>query len=68
MLDNPLYAHVGAASLNQTVGDWSGNAARIRAVIAEARERGVRLLALPELCIPGYSLGDRLVMRGTLIA
>ncbi len=66
MLDNPHYAHVGVASINQTVGDWSGNASRIRAVIADARARGVRLLTLPELCIPGYSLGDRLVMRGTL--
>lgn len=66
MLDNPLYAHVATASLNQTVGDWGGNAARIRAAIAAARERGARLLVLPEMCIPGYSLGDRLVMRDTL--
>lgn len=62
----PLSAHVGAASLNQTVGDWTGNARRIRAAIAAARDRGVRLLLLPEMCIPGYSLGDRLMMRGTL--
>jgi NAD+ synthase (glutamine-hydrolysing) len=62
----PLAAHVGAASLNQTVGDWRGNRERIAAAIAHARERGVKLLALPEMCIPGYSLGDRLMMRGTL--
>jgi NAD+ synthase (glutamine-hydrolysing) len=65
-MTTPLCAHVGAASLNQTVGDWAGNTRRIRAVIASARDRGVRLLALPEMCIPGYSLGDRLMMRGTL--
>ena len=61
----PLTAHVGAASLNQTVGDWDGNLRRILDVITAARARGVRLLLLPEMCIPGYSLGDRLAMRGT---
>ena len=61
----PLAAHVAAASLNQTVGDWDGNARRIREAIAEARARRARLLVLPEMCIPGYSLGDRLMMRGT---
>ena len=63
---NPMAAHVAAASLNQTVGDWKGNRARIVAAIREARKRGARLLLLPELCIPGYSLGDRLLRRGTL--
>lgn len=61
----PLTAHVAAASLNQTVGDWDGNLRRILDVITAARGRGVRLLVLPEMCIPGYSLGDRLAMRGT---
>ena len=59
-------AHLAAASLNQTVGDWAGNERRIRGVIAEAREAGVRLLLLPEMCIPGYSLGDRLLRVGTI--
>ena len=63
---NPRTAHVAAASLNQTVGDWSGNRKRIEDAIGEARQRGARLLLLPELCIPGYSLGDRLLRRGTL--
>lgn len=62
----PLAAHVAAASLNQTVGDWKGNRSRIESAIAEARRRGARLLVLPEMCIPGYSLGDRLMMRDTL--
>jgi NAD+ synthase (glutamine-hydrolysing) len=63
---NPTAVHVAAASLNQTVGDWSGNVRRIQQAIAEAREKGARLLLLPEMCIPGYSLGDRLPRRGTL--
>jgi len=63
---NPPSAHVAAASLNQTVVDWSGNRSRILAAIAEAKRRGAGLLLLPELCIPGYSMGDRLPRRGTL--
>jgi len=66
MLDTPRVAHVAAASLNQTVGDWSGNRDRIVRAIEIARARGARLLVLPELCISGYSLGDRLMMRDTL--
>lgn len=62
----PLTAHVAAATLNQTVGDWAGNSRRIAAVLQAASERGARLVVLPEMCIPGYSLGDRLLMRGTL--
>ncbi|MFT4976785.1 MAG: NAD+ synthase (glutamine-hydrolyzing) [Myxococcota bacterium] len=59
-------AHIAVASLNQTIGDWSGNRDRIIRVIHAARARGARLLALPEMCIPGYSLGDRLLMKGTM--
>ncbi len=59
-------AHVAAASLNQTVGDWAGNEARIREVIGEARATGAKLLLLPEMCVPGYSLGDRLLRVGTI--
>jgi len=60
-------AHVGVASVNQTVGDWKGNTERLISVIEEARRRGVRLLLLPEMCIPGYSLGDRLLRTGTMV-
>lgn len=62
----PRQAHVAAASLNQTVGDWAGNLARIRAVLAESRARKAKLILMPELCISGYSLGDRLARHGTL--
>ena len=65
-MGNSHQAHLAAASLNQTVGDWSGNEARIRRVIAEARDSGARLLLLPEMCVPGYSLGDRLLRVGTI--
>ncbi|CAN5890474.1 NAD+ synthase [soil metagenome] len=59
-------AHLAVASLNQTVGDWQGNERRIREVVAAAKAEGVRLLLLPEMCIPGYSLGDRLLRLGTM--
>lgn len=61
------WAHVGVASLNQTVGDWSGNERRIRDVIAVARAEGVKLLLLPEMCLSGYSLSDRLLRVGTML-
>src|SRR5262245_30118490 len=49
---------VGAAVLNQTPLDWEGNTARIRGAIADARQAGVSILCLPELCITGYGCED----------
>jgi NAD+ synthase (glutamine-hydrolysing) len=55
---------VGAAALNTTPLDWGGNAAAIRGCLAEARERGVSILCLPELCITGYGCEDAFLARG----
>lgn len=49
---------VATASLNQTPLDWAGNQQRIEAVLGEAREKGVGLLLLPELCTTGYGCED----------
>jgi NAD+ synthase (glutamine-hydrolysing) len=49
---------LGAASLNQTPLDFSGNAQRIVAAIDAARDAGVGLLCLPELCVGGYGCED----------
>jgi NAD+ synthase (glutamine-hydrolysing) len=49
---------VAAAVLNQTALAWDENAARIVAAIAAAREQGVSVLCLPELCICGYGCED----------
>lgn len=65
-MTSPRAAHISAASIDQTVGDWFGNARRIHEVLTDAKSRGAQLVVLPEMCIPGYSLGDRLLMRGTL--
>ena len=42
---------VAAAALNQTPLDWQGNSQRILQAMEQAREEGVNLLCLPELCI-----------------
>ena len=39
-------------------GEPARNAATMLAMIAEARSMGVDLLAFPEMCLPGYLLGD----------
>lgn len=49
---------LGAASLNQTPLDWSGNLARAVEATAQARNAGVSLLCLPELCLSGYGCED----------
>ncbi len=49
---------VGAAALNQTPLDWSGNARRATAAVAEARDLGVGWLCLPELALTGYGCED----------
>ncbi|MDA7979025.1 MAG: NAD(+) synthase [Pirellulales bacterium] len=49
---------VAAAVLNQTPLDWPGNKTNILAAIEAAREQGVSVLCLPELCISGYGCED----------
>jgi len=50
------------AQLNATVGDLSGNGAKVRAAWAEAKAAGSDMVALPEMFITGYSTQD-LVMK-----
>ncbi len=49
---------VGAAVLNQTPLDWTGNVQRIGRAIEMARVQQVQVLVLPELCICGYGCED----------
>ncbi|MCG8421821.1 MAG: NAD(+) synthase [Proteobacteria bacterium] len=49
---------VAAATLNQTPLDWEHNQRNIAAALAVARDSGVSLLCLPELCITGYGCED----------
>lgn len=50
---------VGVAAVSVKVGDFAGNAARLKSIVAEAKRQKVHLLVTPELCISGYSLEDR---------
>ncbi len=56
---------VAAASLNQTPLDWRGNAARIRQAMNAARDKGVHVLALPELAISGCGCEDMFLFHET---
>ena len=49
---------LASAVVNQTPLDWNGNRDRIIGAITEAREQGVSILCLPELCVTGYGCED----------
>ncbi|MFO0788083.1 MAG: NAD(+) synthase [Pirellulales bacterium] len=55
---------LGAATVNQTPMAWTSNALHIRAAIAAARDAGVGILCLPELCITGYGCEDMFFSSG----
>ncbi|HEY3235805.1 MAG TPA: NAD(+) synthase [Polyangiaceae bacterium] len=57
---------VAAATLNQTPLDWEHNKCNILRAIGEARELGVKILCLPELCITGYGCEDAFLSPGVL--
>ena len=57
---------LGAVVLNQIPLDWTGNQQRIREAIAAARDAGVSVLCLPELCITGYGCEDAFLSANTV--
>ena len=57
--------HAAAAVLNQTPLDWIHNARNIRAAIQSARESGVSVLCLPEMCLTGYGCEDAFLSANT---
>ena len=56
---------VGAGVLNQIPLDWDCNRQRIASAIQSARQAGVSILCLPELCITGYGCEDAFQAPGT---
>ncbi len=52
---------IALCQINSTVGDLSGNAQRIIAAAARAREAGAVLAVFPELCLSGYPPQDLLL-------
>ncbi|HYE90595.1 MAG TPA: NAD+ synthase [Terriglobales bacterium] len=51
---------IGLAQINPTVGDLDGNVRKIVDGIERARAAGCRLVAFPELAVPGYPPEDLL--------
>jgi NAD+ synthase (glutamine-hydrolysing) len=51
-------ARIALAQVNPTVGDFAGNAAKIREVTARARAAGAGLVVFPELVLCGYPPRD----------
>ncbi len=49
---------IGGATLNQIPLDWRGNRDRILQAVVRARQEGVAILCLPELCLSGYGCED----------
>src|SRR5262245_21467036 len=53
-------ARIGLAQINATVGDLEGNVRKIVDALDRARQRGVGIVAFPELVVPGYPPEDLL--------
>ncbi len=51
---------IALAQINPTIGDFTGNADKILACAAQARDRGAELAVFPELSLSGYPPRDLL--------
>jgi NAD+ synthase (glutamine-hydrolysing) len=49
---------VAGATVNQIPIHWENNLKNIRYAISEAKDQGVKILCLPELCLTGYGCED----------
>lgn len=49
---------IGGATVNQIPFHWKNNTDNIVQAIAAAKEAGIKILVLPELCITGYGCED----------
>jgi len=58
---------IALAQINTTVGDLSGNAAKIIAFLDRARDKGANLVLFPELAITGYPPED-LLLKPSFVA
>jgi NAD+ synthase (glutamine-hydrolysing) len=59
---------LAAAAVNQTPMAWDNNSQHIRTAIGAARDVGVGILCLPELCITGYGCEDMFFSAGVQAA
>ncbi len=65
-MDNFGFLKVAAAIPQVRVADCGYNAERIIALAEKAAQRGVEIVAFPELCCTGYTCGD-LLLQETLL-
>src|SRR5204863_2807778 len=49
---------IAVAQINTTVGDFEGNAAKIRGAVDKARAAGAKLVVTPEMALSGYPAED----------
>jgi len=49
---------IAVAQINTTVGDFEGNAAKIRDAVDRARAQGAKLVVTPEMSLSGYPAED----------
>ncbi len=54
---------VSLAQINPKTGDIRGNGRKIVEAIRTARERGADLVVLPEMCLTGYCLDEKLLIN-----
>jgi NAD+ synthase (glutamine-hydrolysing) len=52
------HTRIALAQVNTTVGDFAGNAAKVRLATERARAAGATLVVFPELCLCGYPPRD----------
>jgi NAD+ synthase (glutamine-hydrolysing) len=55
------FIRIALFQINPTVGDFTGNTAKIIAGIERARDEGAEIVAFPELSLPGYPPEDLLL-------
>ena len=60
------FVKVAAGTPKIRVADCAYNAGQVIALMEQAAEQGVKVLALPELCLTGYTCGD-LFLQDTLL-
>ncbi|MDX1972888.1 MAG: NAD(+) synthase [Candidatus Sumerlaeia bacterium] len=53
-----LIIRAGVGTVNLTPLDWQGNKEKVLKVMGKAKEAGVSLLCLPEMCLTGYGCED----------
>ena len=58
-----MRVRVSIAQINPRTGDLRGNRDRIIAAIDRARRDGARIVVLPEMCLTGYCLDEKLLLN-----